>query len=1064
MSGGVQQGNSITNGATAVSNGLFTVMLDFGNQFPGAGRWLEIGARTNGAASFLTLAPRQQLTSTPYSIQSANAASAASANSVAAGNITGTLSAAQLPSSVVTNGASGVNFTGTFTGNGAGITNVALTSLNSQGFINWQGTFLPTVPPITNFSPGGVLLTNIMVPTNMAAPAELLCANAASNSVAVFTNNGNGDFGLVTNAPVATEPSWLAVADLNGDGKLDVVAASLATNLLTVLTNDGHGGLVFSSSLAVQTPQFCVVAADINGDGKPDLIAANTLVSNTLSVLTNDGRGGFVLSSTPVVGLEPVQVVAADINGDGKLDLMCANAADSTVSVLTNNGSGGFVLATNLPVGPAPEALAAADINGDGKLDLICANTGTNTLLVYTNNGSGGFVIASTNTVGSGPVSIQTVDLNGDGNAELVCGDANDGTLLVLTNNGASGFGIASTTTLPVGPVLPDALAVADINGDGKRDMISADPADHKIWLLINSPTYEGNFIGNGSGLSSLTASNITGVLPNSALAGTYTNVVTFNGAHGTFSGAFSGNGGGLTNLNASQLSSGTVPTAALSGTYSSALNFNNAANTFTGSFTGNGGGLTNLNASQLTTGTVPGSALSGTDGSGLVNLSYSQLTSGTVPGSALAGTYGNALALTNPANSFTGNGSGLTNLNASQLATGTLPGSELAGTYGNAITLTNPANSFTGNGGGLTNLNASQLTSGTVPDARLSANVPLLSSGKLSDSVLSTNVALRSGGNTFNGNQNITNGNVGIATTSPGRLLQIGTSNNPADALINLGCGTAAGASRVWEVGVPYGTNNATGDYYSFTIRDTTAGDRMVVRWDTGNVGIGTNNPQATLDVIGNFAIANGDSYLARNTNGAIENFLIPRYTDNTSYLTYGSAGFVIRNDELASTMFMADNGNVGIGTTSPTNKLHVIGGVSATAFVSTSDRNAKENFAPVSPLDVLNRVTALPIETWNFKDLHDGRHMGPMAQDFYAAFHLGNSDTTITTVDPDGVALAAIQGLNEKVEDGNEKTGDRMQKLETENQKLEAENADLKARLEKLEKLIDSRNVNSK
>jgi len=94
------------------------------------------------------------------------------------------------------------------------------------------------------------------------------------------------------------------------------------------------------------------------------------------------------------------------------------------------------------------------------------------------------------------------------------------------------------------------------------------------------------------------------------------------------------------------------------------------------------------------------------------------------------------------------------------------------------------------------------------------------------------------------------------------------------------------------------------------------------------------------------------------------------------------------------------------------------VAGGVSATAFTSTSDRNAKENFAPVSSSEVLERVASLPITTWNFKEAPGARHMGPMAQDFYAAFGLGGSDKTITTVDPDGVALAAIQGLNQKLE----------------------------------------------
>ena len=149
---------------------------------------------------------------------------------------------------------------------------------------------------------------------------------------------------------------------------------------------------------------------------------------------------------------------------------------------------------------------------------------------------------------------------------------------------------------------------------------------------------------------------------------------------------------------------------------------------------------------------------------------------------------------------------------------------------------------------------------------------------------------------------------------------------------------------------------------------------------------------------------------------------------------------------------LFLSTNGNVGIGLFTPTNKLHVAGGVSATAFVSTSDRNAKENLQPVSPLSVLDKVVALPISTWNFKTMNDGRHMGPMAQDFYAAFGLGGGETTITTLDPDGVALAAIQGLNEKVESGERQAESRLGKLEAENAELKRELASLRQLLEKL------------
>jgi len=134
---------ALTNAATPVTNGLFTVTLDFGGVFNGSNYWLGIAARTNGAATFTALSPLQPLTPTPYAIYAENAGSAAtavsagtavtaaSANSVAGANITGIVPLAQLPAAVVTNNQINVNlgggFSGTFNGNGAGLTNLNLT-------------------------------------------------------------------------------------------------------------------------------------------------------------------------------------------------------------------------------------------------------------------------------------------------------------------------------------------------------------------------------------------------------------------------------------------------------------------------------------------------------------------------------------------------------------------------------------------------------------------------------------------------------------------------------------------------------------------------------------------------------------------------------------------------------------------------------------------------------------------------------------------------------------------------------------------------------------------------
>jgi len=149
--------------------------------------------------------------------------------------------------------------------------------------------------------------------------------------------------------------------------------------------------------------------------------------------------------------------------------------------------------------------------------------------------------------------------------------------------------------------------------------------------------------------------------------------------------------------------------------------------------------------------------------------------------------------------------------------------------------------------------------------------------------------------------------------------------------------------------------------------------------------------------------------------------------YTDNNQRMTITAAG------------------NVGIGTTSPGYTLDVNGNINASGTVYangmalTSDRNAKENFTPINARAVLDKVASLPITEWNYKTDTQAEHIGPMAQDFKAAFGLdGSDDKHISVVDEGGVALAAIQGLNEKLRE------------------KEAKIQDLEQRLERLEKLV--------
>ena len=331
----------------------------------------------------------------------------------------------------------------------------SLTVLTNNG----SGSFVLSGTYTVGRNPNSVAAADV----NGDGKVDLICVNSDSgdSTVSVLTNNGSGGFMLSGTYPVGIGPQSVAAADVNGDGKEDLITANWGSsaqgNTLTILTNNGSGGFVLASLPVVGTGPNSVTAADVNGDGKVDLISANR-TDSTVSVLTNNGTGGFVLAGTHSVGSGPVFVTAADVNGDGKVDLITANwggGGGNTLTVLTNNGSGGFVFRSTLTVGSGAIYVAAADVNGDGKVDLISANLYNNTLSVLTNNGSGGFMLATNLSVGSAPQCVVAADVNGDGKPDLVNANSGYHTLSVLTN--------ATVFPTPCGPV---ATAVAfEING-----------------------------------------------------------------------------------------------------------------------------------------------------------------------------------------------------------------------------------------------------------------------------------------------------------------------------------------------------------------------------------------------------------------------------------------------------------------------------------------------------------------------------------------------------------------------------------------------------------------------
>ena len=265
-------------------------------------------------------------------------------------------------------------------------------------------------------------------------------------SVIVLLGNGNGTFQAQTTFASGSGPLSVVAADVNADGKVDLAYVNSGSNSVGVMLGNGNGSFQSQQAFGVGSLPWSVTAADVNGDGNTDLIAVNYF-GNSATVLLGNGNGTFQTQPAVSVGANPYFITTADTNADGIPDLIIANINSSTVSVLLGNGNGTFQTATAFAAGLRPLSVAASDLNGDGKIDLAVADYGGNTVSVLLGNGNGTFQTLQTLSAGSHPRGIVAADLNADGKLDLIV-PAQDSNNVGVFLNSASGSFTGQTYTI----------------------------------------------------------------------------------------------------------------------------------------------------------------------------------------------------------------------------------------------------------------------------------------------------------------------------------------------------------------------------------------------------------------------------------------------------------------------------------------------------------------------------------------------------------------------------------------------------------------------------------------
>ena len=319
-------------------------------------------------------------------------------------------------------------------------------------------------------------------------------------TVLLNTEGRDAQFRATTPVPLPDPPGDIVLGDVNGDKNLDLAIDSHDSYGVVLLLGDGKGGLAISPNSPIvmkegQHPHTHGIAlGDINGDRKLDLITANN-ADNDMSVALGDGRGRFTRGpNTFAVGPSPYPFALGDVNNDGRLDIVATATATGpsraqqlprsfALTLLLNDGRGGF-RRSELPLRTGQPWFAdIGDVNGDRKADLVATHHDQSGLTVLLGDGAGHFSEAggSPLDLGHNAYQVALADVNRDGLVDALAATGEG--VRVMLSDGRGGFRSAPGSPFATGRGVWR-LAVSDINGDSKLDVVTTNSESRGVGVL----------------------------------------------------------------------------------------------------------------------------------------------------------------------------------------------------------------------------------------------------------------------------------------------------------------------------------------------------------------------------------------------------------------------------------------------------------------------------------------------------------------------------------------------------------------------------------------------------
>ena len=329
---------------------------------------------------------------------------------------------------------------------------------------------------------------------------------------AILFGNGGGAFPTSSGALDPTDLTGVApaIADMNRDGKPDIITVSPDTRRLSVITGNGNGTFVAPPAYyPVLANARLLAAGDFNEDQWPDVIVPNSNAGTT-ALFLNQGNGTLLfMEHLPTPGTNALQVVVADFDNDTHLDFAVlysfssVNSVTNDVVVTRGRGNGTFESPVHHQLGSSPTFLAVGDLDGDGVKDLALSTSDggptTGHAMVLLGNGDATFQSTPAYASGPGPRGVKSADLNGDNRPDLIVANSHTNNVTVLLNNGVGGFLLSSNYYTGKNPQM---VAAADFDGDAVPDLMVANLNTNKLSLLAGRG--DGTFLGTTGAISIL--------------------------------------------------------------------------------------------------------------------------------------------------------------------------------------------------------------------------------------------------------------------------------------------------------------------------------------------------------------------------------------------------------------------------------------------------------------------------------------------------------------------------------------------------------------------------------